>query len=574
MNRTQLIKQLRAIAKEGTTDEQLGKLADTIIGAKKKRDRDDSPGSSSADGKISNAAKYPLELLKTLKNSESILNSFESLIQGIKEFRRESEEYTKAGYGKTFDNLKNTFKEISQESLRLTGNYQAFGKVSMALRDSFKGLDLVSKGFVESIGLAGVAMSAAGFDMHSFARIVDSSAFAFGNTQEQVEQVAATLIRASREFRVAPRELSDNFEFAQKNFAYNTKRFMQNFLELQKMSKQTGVGFRELASSFGTSMDTFQGAATRAGRLNMILGKSVFNSIDLLGKTEAQRARVIRKGLQERFGSRINNLGKFELLSIAKELNMSPDQTRRFLRGEDGAFEKSKVDRLKKIDPNKDFKENHAKLDKEIGLITRSLRNFRQPLEQVILDMSFEGRKAAKTALGFDDMIDDLRKLTQAMTGGQPGPYAGAAGRPLISSQKQLLAMAFIQGFNLGPKQLALLGLQKGAKVATKLPLVGGMLGAAANNQSIADITKTIIEFLAIGAAATEIRKKDKKEELRVKNRVNVPELPKERISMILERPTSLTAKININIDGKQIEQTVLADVNYVDLNQGLTSFG
>jgi hypothetical protein len=405
MNRTQLIKQLRAIAKDGTTDTQLGALADTIIGAKKKRDRDDS--SRGLEGKITDAAKYPLELLKTLKNSESILNSFESLIQGIKEFRRESEEYTKAGYGKTFDNLKDTFKEISKESLRLTGNYQAFGKVSAALRDNFKGLDLVSEGFVETIGKAGVAMSAAGFDMQSFARIVDSSAFAFGNTQEQVQQVAATLIKASREFRVAPRELSDNFEFAQKNFAYNTKRFMQNFLELQKMSKQTGVGFSQLASSFGSSMDTFQGAATRAGRLNMILGKSVFNSIDLLGKTEAQRARVIRKGLQERFGSRISNLGKFELLAIAKELSMSPDQARRFLRGEDGAFEKSKVDRLKKIDPNKDFKKNHARLNNEIGLITKSLRNFRQPLEQTILDMSFEGRKAAKKALGLEDIIGD-----------------------------------------------------------------------------------------------------------------------------------------------------------------------
>jgi len=569
MNKTQLIKQLRAIAKDGTTDTELGALADTIIGAKKKRDRDDS--SRNLEGKITDAAKYPLELLKTLKNSESILNSFESLIQGIKEFRRESEEYTKAGYGKTFDNLKDTFKEISKESLRLTGNYQAFGKVSAALRDNFKGLDLVSEGFVQTIGKAGVAMSAAGFDMQSFARIVDSSAFAFGNTQEQVEQVAATLIKASREFRVAPRELSDNFEFAQKNFAYNTKRFMQNFLDLQKMSKQTGVGFSQLASSFGTSMDTFQGAATRAGRLNMILGKSVFNSIDLLGKTEAQRARVIRKGLQERFGSRINNLGKFELLSIAKELNMSQDQARRFLRGEDGAFEKSKVDRLKKIDPNKDFKENHAKLDNEIGLITKSLRNFRQPLELTILDMSFEGRAAAKKALGLEDMIGDLKKLTQALTGQQPGPFGGPSGRPMISSQKQLLAMAFIQGFKLGPKQLALLGFQKGAKVATKLPLgIGGMLGAMANNQSIADITKTITEFLAIGAAAKVIRDSDPETGSKLKPRTGLPELPKGPISMILERPTSLTAKININIDGKQIEQTVIADVNYFDLNQGL----
>jgi hypothetical protein len=567
MNRTQLIKQLRAIAKDGTTDTQLGALADTIIGAKKKRDRDDS--SRGLEGKITDAAKYPLELLKTLKNSESILNSFESLIQGIKEFRRESEEYTKAGYGKTFDNLKDTFKEISKESLRLTGNYQAFGKVSAALRDNFKGLDLVSEGFVETIGKAGVAMSAAGFDMQSFARIVDSSAFAFGNTQEQVEQVAATLIKASREFRVAPRELSDNFEFAQKNFAYNTKRFMQNFLELQKMSKQTGVGFSQLASSFGSSMDTFQGAATRAGRLNMILGKSVFNSIDLLGKTEAQRARVIRKGLQERFGSRISNLGKFELLAIAKELSMSPDQARRFLRGEDGAFEKSKVDRLKKIDPNKDFKKNHARLNNEIGLITKSLRNFRQPLEQTILDMSFEGRKAAKKALGLEDIIGDLRKLTQALTGQQPGPVMGGATRPMISSQKQLLAMAFIQGFKLGPKQLAILGLQKAAKVSTKIPMAGGIIGAMANNQSITDITKTIIEFLAIGEAAKVIRESDKETGSKIKPRTGLPELPKERISMILERPTSLTAKININIDGKQIEQTVIADVDYTDLNQG-----
>ena len=81
-------------------------------------------------------------------------------------------------------------------------------------------------------------------------------------------------------------------------------------------------------------MDTFQGSATKAGNLNAILGRSVFNSIDLLGKTEAERVDTIVKGVQRSIGGDVNRLGKFQLKAVAEGMGLSVEDTRRLLSGQ------------------------------------------------------------------------------------------------------------------------------------------------------------------------------------------------------------------------------------------------
>ena len=109
---------------------------------------------------------------------------------------------------------------------------------------------------------------------------------------------------------------------------------MENFRALQLTSAQTGVGFDKLTSSFGESMDTFEGSANKAGTLNAILGRSVFNSIDLLGQTEAQRIDTIVKGIRNSVDVKTLGNNKFQLKAISKGLGLSPDDTRRLLTGQ------------------------------------------------------------------------------------------------------------------------------------------------------------------------------------------------------------------------------------------------
>ena len=95
-----------------------------------------------------------------------------------------------------------------------------------------------------------------------------------------------------------------------------------------------GVGFDKLTSSFGDTMDTFEGSASKAGSLNAILGRSVFNSIELLGQTEAERVKTIVQGIRESVDVRALSKNKFQLKAVAQGLGLTPDETRRLLTGQ------------------------------------------------------------------------------------------------------------------------------------------------------------------------------------------------------------------------------------------------
>ena len=324
------------------------------------------------------------------------------------DFREQNESFFRAGYSNQMFNFSKSIQAASDESYKLTGNFKAFRSTVGSFQRGFKGLGFVTEDFRKRLLKTGVALETAGFNMDQVAGIVDSAAFAFNKTEGEIEGITATLIKTSREFAVSPREISENFQFAQKNFAYTTGRFMGNFLELQKMSKTTGVSFNKLASSFGESMDTFKGSAQTAGTLNQILGKSVFNSIDLLGKTEAERAKTIREGIQERFGGRIENLQKFELKAVAKGLNMNVEEARRFLRGEPPKAMKD----LKKLEEKDPVKMAAANLGNELDQLKEGVNSFRRPFERDMIALNSSFLKANKAVLGFsgdlNQAIDNL----------------------------------------------------------------------------------------------------------------------------------------------------------------------
>ena len=81
-------------------------------------------------------------------------------------------------------------------------------------------------------------------------------------------------------------------------------------------------------------MDEFGGSARKAGSLNAILGRSVFNSIDLLGKTEAQRVETIVQGIRKSTNVQALSRNKFQLKAVASGLGLTVDETRKLLSGQ------------------------------------------------------------------------------------------------------------------------------------------------------------------------------------------------------------------------------------------------
>ena len=328
------------------------------------------------------------ELLnETTQEYEILINPLKRLSQQIDGIAKAQRDLIKSGgtFFSSYTQNANTFSEavqnVAKDSLRLFGNAQQG-------IDAFKSLSMEMKSFVsfnstmqDQLAKTAMRMNALGFDTNSLAKIIDTAALAFGKSGQELNQLAIDLGGLSRKYMISPKQLADDFSMAQKNFAYTSKAFMQNFEKLQIMSRKTGISFSTMTNAFGDKMDTFSGAAQTAGRLNAILGKSAVNTLDLLGKTEAERAITIREAL----GGPIDfkKMGKFELKAIADTLGLgSIEDTRRFLQGSvTGTGDNAQLEGGSK-DLNKRLDDNAKELSNTFGAFDGSVQNAKIALDE------------------------------------------------------------------------------------------------------------------------------------------------------------------------------------------------
>ena len=173
-----------------------------------------------------------------------------------------------------------------------------------------------------------------GVETADFSAVLDSARIGFGDTGKDALALARHVGEIGNATGVGMGKAMKNFRSAQSSMAYDSKKLMENFTALQFTAATTGVSFDKLTSQFGDSMDTFEGSASKAGNLNAILGRSVFNSIDLLGKTEAERVQTIVQGIRQSTNTEALSKNKFQLKAVAKGLGLTPDETRKLLAGQ------------------------------------------------------------------------------------------------------------------------------------------------------------------------------------------------------------------------------------------------
>ena len=330
------------------------------------------------------------------KPSERVLNGFEALAGSARQFAEQNQKFFQAGYTSDMFGFANAISAANEASLQLNGNLGSAREVTKAFRDNTMSVALASDGLKKTLMESGVAMQGAGFEMNSFAQIVDTAAMAFNQNETQIKGLTSTLINVQKEIPVSGKQLAENFQIAQKNFAYSADKMMDNFIGLQKMSTTTGVSFSALTNTFGENLDTFQGSADMAGKLNQILGKSAFNSMELLTMTEVERAETVRNAIMNS-GKSIEDMGKFELLALSKTLGLgSVAETRKFLRGDLKIDEAGAMKKIEAADPNAI---KTRRLGETIDELRSGINRTRSVQDRFAIEASKMGTAAAKTAL-------------------------------------------------------------------------------------------------------------------------------------------------------------------------------
>lgn len=248
--------------------------------------------------------------------------------------RYETQQELLKSIGNTAAGLRSQFSELERFSKDLTGSTGEANAAIRALAEGMQSLTFRSAEQTMELGKAAITLKNLGVSYSDFGQVMDTAALGFGKNQKELMGLATQLGTIVKAYPGQASTIARNFQKAQSSLAYDSGKIMDVFKKLQMTSSATGVGFEKLTGAFGDSMDTFQGSSQKAGQLNAILGKNVFNSIDLLGKSEGERVETIVSGLRRNLGGSVNQLGKFQLKAVAEGLGLGVEDTRRLLSGQ------------------------------------------------------------------------------------------------------------------------------------------------------------------------------------------------------------------------------------------------
>jgi len=233
------------------------------------------------------------------------------------------------------EGLAKKFARFAETGVQIFGGIENTTKAVKDLTKNLRSFSYDLDGTIQSSLVKTLAVfKELGVGVTDFTGIIDSARIGFNMAGDDALKLARAVGAIGSATGVGMGEAMKNFRSAQSSMAYSSGKIFENFKKLQFTAAQTGVEFGKLTSAFGESMDTFEGSASKAGTLNAILGRSVFNSIDLLGQTEAQRVETIVQGIRKSTNVQALSRNKFQLKAVASGLGLTVDETRKLLSGQ------------------------------------------------------------------------------------------------------------------------------------------------------------------------------------------------------------------------------------------------
>ena len=289
---------------------------------------------SGKDGGISDEMSILIDRAKDVEESLSKLQgSLGSVVYNMPEFQKGMRDaYTAmeefAGQGKLGREAYETLGRSLKGFMQIAGSAELNNATSHMMKQQVN--------LTTALSEQAAALNLVGLGYRDFAQNVDTAIYSFGLNAKQVQEFNFEIKQMADTLKMAPGDISSNFNRLSKSMAYDLETIRGQFVRFQKLSLQTGVGFDTLTSKFGANMDTISGASSAAANINMLLGRNVFSATQLLTMPDAERAEAMRNAIMSDPSimadiNRGGTTGKFALQTVASQMGMSVDEARRFI---------------------------------------------------------------------------------------------------------------------------------------------------------------------------------------------------------------------------------------------------
>jgi hypothetical protein len=272
-----------------------------------------------------------------LRGGEDAKNVFEGFSAGLKKINLENitlsllsktiestiymvkqADQTFASFNKTIG----TTGELNNEIYNLSTSNALLG---FTLDETAKSYTALASGFVDFRGLTQeqrlelaqvtAELQAIGISADVSTKNISLFSKAMGLSTSEAVLLSKELVAVAGALEMAPSKISSDFAAAASTLIVYGDRSIEVFKGLESAVKASGVEINNLIS-IASKMDTFQGAAEAAGKLNAVLGGNLLNSSELLMASEEQRIRLIVEAVQSQ-GVQFNELDRYTQKAIA-----------------------------------------------------------------------------------------------------------------------------------------------------------------------------------------------------------------------------------------------------------------
>lgn len=190
-----------------------------------------------------------------------------------------------------------SLSEVTEDVRRFGASAKEAGESFQALFTGVSDFTMMSAGAREEITKSAVALSKLGVSNQDFARGSQIAIKAMGQTGVQAAATQREIAALGMDIGVAPSKMAADFAAAGPQLAKFGSDGVQTFKDLAVAAKVTGIEVGRLMSITG-KFDTFEGAASAAGKLNAALGGNFVNAMELVTATDpVERMNMIRDSI-------------------------------------------------------------------------------------------------------------------------------------------------------------------------------------------------------------------------------------------------------------------------------------
>ena len=263
---------------------------------------------------VSFGKKFEQEYLNPQKIGASILQQvYEATYEGVIALDNQRAALSKAtgaisGYVYELNSAANAvaYNGVSSE---------AAGNAMISLAKNFSYFNETSSRTKIELASTIANLSALGISADTAAKNMSTLIQSFGMSEEQAMQTSRELAVMANVLGTSPERIASDFAAAASTIVVYGEKGIEVFRGLEAAAKASGL---EVSALLGVvkKMDTFQGAAEAAGKLNAVLGGGLLNSSQLLVATEEERIRLVVESVQSQ-GVQFKDLDKYTQMSIA-----------------------------------------------------------------------------------------------------------------------------------------------------------------------------------------------------------------------------------------------------------------